>query len=98
MREKFPVLSLASFFKQKINELLIKIIVRQKLIFLLFRMVLNLINRGTEDISDSAEINKDLKIKFEDSEIDWETHPEVEYGDDDKNQLQYYKVSFLLDS
>ena len=61
-------------------------------------MVLNLINRGTEDISDSAEINKDLKIKFEDSEIDWETHPEVEYGDDDKNQLQYYKVSFLLDS
>ena len=59
-------------------------------------MVLNLVNRGREEIPDSAEIKKDLKIKFEESELSWEGHPEVEYGDDDKKQLQYYKVCFLL--
>ena len=58
-------------------------------------MVLNLKNRSTDEIDD-ARIKKDLKVKFDGSEISWEKHPEIEYGDDDKNQLQYHKVIDLI--
>ena len=55
-------------------------------------MVLNLKNRSSLEIED-AKITKDLKVEFKNSEISWEKHPGIEYGDDDKNQLQYHKVT-----
>ena len=58
-------------------------------------MVLNMKNRATEKLED-AKIKNDLKVEFENSEISWEAHPETEYGDDDKNQLQYHKVFTVL--
>jgi len=54
-------------------------------------MVLNLKNRSTDEL-ENAKITKDLKVEFNNSEISWENHPQIEYGDDDKNQLQYHKV------
>jgi hypothetical protein len=58
-------------------------------------MVLNLKNRSSVEIED-AKITKDLKVEFKNSEISWEKHPGIEYGDDDKNQLQYHKVIDLI--
>ncbi|CBY11823.1 unnamed protein product [Oikopleura dioica] len=54
-------------------------------------MVLNLKNRSTDELK-NAKITKNLKVEFNNSEISWENHPQIEYGDDDKNQLQYHKV------
>jgi len=52
---------------------------------------LNLKNRSTDELK-NAKITKNLKVEFNNSEISWENHPQIEYGDDDKNQLQYHKV------